>query len=163
VALLSQNAVHCGMSAGGHTRQKIRLSGLAEKRRYILDGRACSTLEEFAAHFSSVVLEDYQWRGNLDAFNDILRGGFGTPEQGFVLVWRDHALSKQRLGHAEMTRRLESLLQTCHPSNIPHFQVELADARAGQGPTLFDLLTEIIRDHGAGGTQAEDGVELILE
>ncbi|MCP3977199.1 MAG: hypothetical protein GY720_22140 [bacterium] len=26
-----------------------------------------------------------EWGRNLDAFNDILRGGFGTPEDGFVV------------------------------------------------------------------------------
>lgn len=39
---------------------------------------------------------------------------------------------------------------------------DLAAARSGQGPTVFDWLVEIIRDHGPGGTQAADGVELVL-
>jgi hypothetical protein len=28
---------------------------------------------------------------------------------------------------------------------------------------VFDWLVEIIRDHGAGGDQAEDNVELVLD
>ncbi len=68
------------------------------KRRYVLDGSRFATLGEFARYFSETVLEGYQWRGNLDAFNDILRGGFGTPEGGFVLVWRNHDRSRRALG-----------------------------------------------------------------
>lgn len=127
------------------------------------DGKAFTTLEEFAAHLSAVVLQGHEWRGNLDAFNDVLHGGFGTPDDGLVLVWRDHAISTRRLGHAEMARRFERLLETCHSSNVARIQAELESARAGRGPTLFDLLVEIIRDHGLGGTRAQDGVELRLD
>jgi hypothetical protein len=31
------------------------------------------------------------------AFNDILRGGFGTPEDGFKLVWRNSGSARQQL------------------------------------------------------------------
>ena len=66
---------------------------------YELDGADFSTLEEFAAYFSNRVLIDYQWRGNLDAFDDILYGGYGTPDGGFIIRWHNSALSRQRLGH----------------------------------------------------------------
>ena len=132
------------------------------KTEYVLDGSAFATLEEFSQHFSVRVLRGYHWRGNLDAFNDVLRGGFGTPDGGFVLVWRDHALSRSRLGHREMVNRLERIRQTCHLSNVAQVDSELVAARQGLGPTIFDLLVEIIRDHGEGGGEAEDGVELVL-
>jgi hypothetical protein len=138
------------------------MGGPIVKTEYMLDGSAFATLEEFSQHFSERVLGGYQWRGNLDAFNDVLRGGFGTPDDGFVLVWRDHALSRSRLGHAEMANRLERLRQTCHPSNVDRVDSELAAAHQSLGPTLFDLLVEIIREHGEGGSEAEDGVELVL-
>ena len=98
-----------------------------QKVHYVIAGGAFSSLEEFAEYFSRTVLRAHVWRGNLNAFNDILRGGFGTPEEGFVLVWRDHETSKERLGS-----------------------------------DLFDTLIEIIRDHGPGGAEAEDGVDLVL-
>jgi RNAse (barnase) inhibitor barstar len=132
------------------------------KHRYIIDGQKFSTLEEFAKHFSSVVLNGRAWNGNLDAFNDILGGGFGTPDEGFIIEWRNHELSKQCLGHAETARRFEQLLKTCHPSNIPRIKAELAAARRGVGPTLFDTLVAIIGEHAVGGAEAEDGVDLIL-
>jgi RNAse (barnase) inhibitor barstar len=133
------------------------------KPRYVLDGDAFATLGEFADHFSRVVLQDYCWHGNLDALNDILRGGFGTPDDGFVLVWHHHAKSRRDLGHVEAARRLERLLSSCHRSNRDSIRQRLDAARRREGPTLFDEIVEIIRDHGEGGEQAADGVELMLE
>ena len=68
------------------------------KRVYVIDGAKFSSFEEFVDYFSEVVLTDWQWNGNLDAFNDILWGGFGTPEAGFVLRWENSEVSRQKLG-----------------------------------------------------------------
>jgi RNAse (barnase) inhibitor barstar len=92
----------------------------------VIDGARFADLDGFAREFSRL-LRDYTWRGNLDAFNDILRGGFGTPENGWVLRWLNSERSRNALG-----------------------------------PTLFDQLVDIIRDHGPGGAQWRDGVVLEL-
>jgi hypothetical protein len=104
----------------------------------------------------------YRWQSNLDAFNDILRGGFGTPDEGFRLVWEYSDLSRERLGHVETARQLEFWLQCCHPSNRNSVAAQLQDAKAGKRPTIFEWLVEIIQDHGPGGKQSEDGVVLEL-
>jgi Barstar (barnase inhibitor) len=129
---------------------------------YEIDGRRFSTLEEFSAEVGRIVIPGAEWGRNLDAFNDILRGGFGTPESGFTLRWLKHVVSKERLGYPETIRQLELRLSRCHPTNRPQVAQELERARAGQGPTVFDWLVEIIRNHGPGGEQANDRVELIL-
>lgn len=95
-------------------------------RRYVLDGDAFADLGGFFAEVSRVMVPGRAWGRNLDAFNDLLRGGFGTPEGGFVVVWQHAARSKARLGD------------------------------------VFDTLVEILRAHGPGGPEAEDGVELVL-
>ena len=127
----------------------------------VIDGSRFADFAGFAEEFSRL-LTDYTWRGNLDAFNDILRGGFGTPEGGFTLRWDHSDLSRVRLGHAEMARRFEAVLETCHPTNQARVSEELDAARRGAGPTLFDLIVEIIRYHGPGGIEAEDHVYLDL-
>ena len=96
------------------------------KPEIIIDANEFNDLGGFAV--SEVVLRgQHCWNGNLDAFNDILRGGFGTPEPGFILVWRNHEKSRRDLART------------------------------------FDTLLEIIRDHGPGGDEAEDQVDLRLE
>ena len=129
---------------------------------YEIDGSRFSTLEGFFDEVSSVLIPGSDWGHNLDAFNDILRGGFGTPDGGFTLVWKNHLASRERLGYAETVRHLELRLRRCHPSNRDFVAEDLALAKDGRGSTVFDWLLEIIRDHGDGGSQQEDGVTLVL-
>jgi RNAse (barnase) inhibitor barstar len=131
-------------------------------KNYVIDGAAFSSLEGFFEEISRVVIPTAVWGHNLDAFNDILRGGFGTPESGFQLIWRNHAISKERLGYAETARQLENRLSRCQPASRKSIALKLAAARAGSGPTVFDWLVEIIQSHGTGGIEATDNVRLSL-
>ena len=126
-----------------------------------IDGAAFGTLEEFFDHFGAVALTA-PYGKNLDAFNDVLRGGFGTPEGGFRLRWLSHQTSRERLGYEETARQLELRLERCHPDNIPRVEEDLRQALSERGPTVFDWLVDIIREHGPGGCESEDGIELDL-
>ena len=128
----------------------------------IIDGSRFDDFDGFAREFSRL-LRDYTWHGSLDAFNDILRGGFGTPEDGFVLRWLNSARSRQALGWEATIAWYERTLTTCHPNNREHFRAELDRARRHEGTTLFDWIVEIILDHGLGGDQSGNNVHLELE
>jgi RNAse (barnase) inhibitor barstar len=132
------------------------------RRTYEIDGARFSTLQEFYDEIGRVLIPDARWGRNLDAFNDILRGGFGTPEGGFILRWLNSQVSRQRLGYPETIRQLQRRLQTCHPMSRESVQEKLDGARQGRGPTVFDWLVGIIENHGTGGSEAEDGVTLQL-
>jgi hypothetical protein len=79
-----------------------------------------------------------------------------------VLRWLNSELSRSALGYEATTQRLERLLLTCHPSNRSNIELRILRARRGQGPTLFDEIVEIIREHGRGGNESDDGVVLEL-
>lgn len=132
------------------------------KKVFQIDGGEFDTLEAFFEVVGRTLVPGAAWGHNLDAFNDILRGGFGTPETGFVIRWRNAGASRKRLGHAETVRQLRARLERCHPSNRKSVEAGIAAARAGRGSTVFDWLVEIILDHGEGGSQSQDGVELEL-
>lgn len=132
------------------------------KKIYTIDGDKFDNFEEFCDHLSWTLLSDCNWGGNLDALNDILRGGFGTPEEGFIIKWKNSSRSRDKLGYEETARRFENILEKCHPSNIERLTMALHLARKKQGQTLFELLVEIFLDHGSHGTQSESGVELVL-
>lgn len=87
------------------------------KAQYEIDGRDFATLEEFYGVVSRVLIPGTMWGHNLDAFNDILRGGFGTPEGGFILRWKNSMVSRERLGYPETVRQLDRRLSRCHQSN----------------------------------------------
>lgn len=130
---------------------------------YEIDGAEFETLEGFYEVVSRVLIPGSDWGRNLDAFNDILRGGFGTPEDGFVIKWRNSELSRERLGYQETVHQLEHRLTRCHPSNRSYVSAELEQARSGVGSTVFDWLVEIIKVHCLDGEEEIDGVELQLE
>ena len=128
-----------------------------------INGAEFTDLEGFFKNFQHRALLGTEWGHNLDAFNDVLRGGIGTPEGGFVLVWQHHALSRQRLGYAETARQLQRTLATCDSHNVASVRTDLAQALSNTGSTVYDWLLDIIHEHGPGGSEAEDAVELRLE
>jgi RNAse (barnase) inhibitor barstar len=128
-----------------------------------IDGSRFDDLDGFWDEVSRQLIPGADWGRNLDAFNDILRGGFGTPEGGFVLRWTNSEISRAALGHEETVRWLERKVAERSPGNVPAVRSDLEAARAGRGPALFDILVEIIHTHGTGGDEADDAVELQLE
>jgi len=75
-------------------------------KEYEIDGSRFTTLEEFYDEIERALdLKSDDWGRNLDAFNDILRGGFGTPEEGFTLRWKNHQVSCERI-REELTKML---------------------------------------------------------
>lgn len=128
----------------------------------ILDGRRIHSLETFWDEFERHLLRGVLWGRNLDAFNDVLRGGFGTPLGGFILKWENSEWSRAMLGYPETERQLKLRLTSYDPSTHQTVTDQLRRAQARVGPTVFDWLVEIIEVHGAGGEEAKDNVTLIL-
>ena len=129
---------------------------------YEIDGERFATLEEFYDEVDRV-MHLSRWGHNLDAFNDILRGGFGTPEGGFAICWKNHRVSRDRLGYPETIRQLKLRLERCHPVGREEVSGYLRDAEEDRDQTAFDWLLNIIRKHGPGGEEEQDRVELILD
>ena len=112
-----------------------------------IEGARCATLEDFYGEVSRVLIPGAVWGHNLDAFNDILHGGFGTPVGGFRLLWKQSEKARQSLGHLETARQLRLRLASCHPSSRTATAAKLTEAESGRGETVFDWLVEIIREH----------------
>jgi RNAse (barnase) inhibitor barstar len=132
------------------------------KLKFEINGKNISTLEDFYDEVSRVLIPGHEWGRNLDALNDILRGGFGTPDGGFILQWNNSSVSQERLGYGETARQLKMRAVSCHPSNRQHVAKELEEASSNRGPTVFDWLVEIIQNHCPGGAEEKDGIELLL-
>ncbi len=130
---------------------------------YKIDGKNFETLEEFYGEISRVIIPEEGWGHNLDAFNDILRGGFGTPDEGFTIKWLNSELSKEKLGYPETIRQLRKRLERCHPDNRECVKRQLERAEKSEGATVFDWLLNIILAHGPDGEESEDNVQLVLE
>ncbi|MBN2155257.1 MAG: barstar family protein [Candidatus Lokiarchaeota archaeon] len=113
---------------------------------FIIDGSKFSTLEEFYDHISTVFSLPSWWGRNLDAFDELFHSDI-LPAQGYHIIWKNIAVSQQRLGYEETVRQLSERLETCDPNNIAHIKEDLEKAQNGLGPTVFDWLIEIICDY----------------
>lgn len=124
---------------------------------YVLDGTRIKTLEDFWRVVGEAVNGPGGYFGrNLDALNDCLRGGFGTPDDDdFQFQWRNHAVSRECLGYEETVRQLQLRLARCHPTNRPHVSQDLAAARDGHGPIVFDWLVRIFENQAPGSLQLQ--------
>ncbi|MCB0961786.1 MAG: hypothetical protein KDA98_00510 [Acidimicrobiales bacterium] len=133
-----------------------------------LMGDRVDDFESFVKEVNRSLVPQYEeivghpWNGDLDAFNDILRGGFGTPEDGFVIRFVDADRFRRALGWPETIRWLEAKLDSCHGTNRDRVQAELDAARCHEGETLFDIILAIIWDHGPGGSEPTDLVHAVL-
>src|SRR5579864_2579933 len=126
------------------TADDVKTRNSRQKQVYEIDGIEFSSLEGFFDEVSRKPIPNAVWGKNLDAFNDILRGGFGTPEEGFMLRWLNANASREQLGFDETVRQLHRRLQVCHSSARPLVIEQLGQAESRSGKTVFDWLVDII-------------------
>jgi hypothetical protein len=115
-------------------------------KTYTIDGRGVRSFDDFveATNVGFVQQVGGKWNGNLDAFNDYL----SWPEEDeYELQLLNAAECARSLGHAAQATWLRQHFGTCPPSNADDIQSRLAQADAGQGQTLFDIIKEIIADN----------------
>ena len=124
-----------------------------DRREVVIDGETFSTLGGFYACVSDKLgSPNGRPVRSLDAFNDILRGGFGKIKTGESLHirWLNSEKSRKDLGYDATAAYYEKLLDRAHPSNRARLEEKLSDAREGKGATLFDILTALIRREDSG-------------
>ena len=121
------------------------------KKEVIIDGNDFSNLSEFYDEVEKKLTKNLGWKigRNLDAYNDVLRGGFGVYEYGeqIRLVWKNSIKSRKDLGYPETIRFKEEVLLSCHPSNKLDVRSEIQSLKENRGETLFEIITSITRSH----------------
>ena len=112
-------------------------------KTFTIDGRGVRSFDDFVEATNVGFIEQVggKWNGNLDAFSDYLSW---PEEKEYELKLVDAPGCARNLGHAAQAVWLRQHLGTCHPSNVTDMQSRLAQAEAGQGETLFDVIKEII-------------------
>lgn len=118
------------------------ISPAVESPTYVIDGNKVTTWPELVKSINSFI-PDSDWQGNsLDALDDILYGGYGTPNS-FVVIWKASDISHQSLGY-EATKD--------YYKQLPEFEQLYQE---GHIKTLFDTVVDIFKNH--------DNIELRLE
>jgi len=129
------------------------------RREFIIDGKNFSDIEGFYCEIDSLFTKNLAWKTghNLDAFNDLLRGGFGVHEYGepIKIIWKNFSKSRNDFGYGATVKHYERILTYCHPSNIGFEKDKLSDAKTRTGKTLLDIIVEIILDTNNSGHDCE--------
>ncbi|MCW1407685.1 barstar family protein [Rhizobium johnstonii] len=121
---------------------------MEEKKKFHIDGKKIRDLDSFFRELARQLFPDIpDWNYNFDGLDDMLGGGFGTPENGCVLFWDNHQLSRARLGHEETARVLEKRLKRSHSSARNEIMKQIRMAKRREGPTIFDDIVEIFERH----------------
>jgi RNAse (barnase) inhibitor barstar len=117
----------------------------------VIDGSHFSTLNGFYDEVEMLLAKGLDWQAghNLDAFNDLLYGGFGVmePFEKFTLIWKGSTKSRNDLGKEETIRYYERKLASNQRIKFEMFAEKLEKMKRGEGETLFDVLVEIIQTH----------------
>ena len=83
-------------------------------KEFILDGKKFNDMEGFYNEIDKLLTKDLDWKTghNLDAFNDLLRGGFGVHEyeEPIIIKWINYEKSKKDLGNETILTIFEIIL-----------------------------------------------------
>jgi len=118
-------------------------------KTFIIDGNNFSDLQSFYNEVVNVLTKDFadKFGRNMNAFDDILMGGFSKFEyqEAITLIWKNVEKSKIDLGWPETIKYIEDKLKKCHPSNIKSVENDLKLAKEGKGQTLFEIIVDRIK------------------
>ena len=120
-------------------------------RTLTLDGRRIRDLASFYAEINRVFMTGVDWPlgHSLDALDDMLYGGYGAldGDAPVTLVWTDFEKNRRDLS-IDVTRAwLQDKLDTPGRYDKARIRRDLDALEAGNGPTFFDLVLEIIAAH----------------
>ncbi|MBS0030374.1 barstar family protein [Chitinophaga sp. 22321] len=121
------------------------------EKQIVIDGNRINDIASFYQEINRVFMSGENWKigDSLDAFNDLLYGGFGviSSNEPVKLVWKNIERSRQVLGYDVTKHYYEQKLSPESPFNKAHFREKLEALNKGTGQTYFDILMEIIADH----------------
>jgi RNAse (barnase) inhibitor barstar len=116
-----------------------------------IEGAAIRDIPSFYAEVNRVFMagEDWMLGQSLDAFDDMLGGGYGaiTGREAVRLVWRDMADSRSALGIEVTAAQLREKLNRPDIFNVDLIRRQLDALARGAGATYFDTILKILRDH----------------
>ena len=89
-------------------------------RTFILDGNQFGDLDGFFCEIDKLLTKDLKWKTgyNLNAYNDLLCGGFGVHEYGepITIRWMNYKKSKRDLGD-ELFYRIVEITLNCNETD----------------------------------------------
>jgi len=119
--------------------------------KFIINGAVIVDIASFYVEINRVFMEDVDWKlgRSLDAFSDLLYGGFGAivSDETNEIIWLDSDKSKAALGYETTLRYYKDKLKPDSPFNKALFVQKIKELEHGQGKTYYEIIKEIISEH----------------
>lgn len=120
-------------------------------KEIIIDGHQIHDIKSFYEEINLKFMqgEDWQLGESLDAFNDLLYGGFGAVkgDEPINLIWKNFENNKKILGSDFTLEFYRQKLK--HPDiyDVEAINKSINELESGDGQSYFDIVLEIIADH----------------
>ncbi len=116
-----------------------------------INGANFQDIEGFYDELNRLVMKEENWKlgVSLDAFNDLLYGGFGIIKDydELEIIWLNSEKSRKDLGLETTKSYYQNKLEHPEIYNSKFIQEKLEELEAGNGQTYFEILLEIISEH----------------
>jgi RNAse (barnase) inhibitor barstar len=116
-----------------------------------IKGKDIADIPSFYEEINRVFMEAEDWKlGNsLDAFSDLLYGGYGILKdyEEVEVVWTDSKISREALGVETTKEFYRNKLNPESPFDKPLIRRKLAELEEDNGQTYFEILLEIFAEH----------------
>ncbi|WP_439558176.1 barstar family protein [Dyadobacter sp.] len=126
-------------------------TALSNSKQIVIDGNAVHDIPSFYDEVNRAFMQGEDWilGASLDAFSDLLFGGFGAIKgnEPVELVWLNQRRSREVLGFETTKAYYTEKLAPDSPFNKTHFTEKLKALESGEGQTYFDIILEIIAEH----------------
>jgi hypothetical protein len=111
-------------------------------KKYSIDFKGCENFNDFIIRWNRNMFNsfEYEWNGNLDAFNDLL----SWPENTYQIELINFEDAIKSLSYSENLKWNSEKLKKCHKSNIEKIEKEIENAKNKTGKVLIDIINEII-------------------
>ncbi len=124
---------------------------LATTKTLTIVGKDIHNISSFYAEINRVFMSEENWKlgENLDALDDMLRGGYGAI-RGYPcvkLVWKDIGVARSSLGLEATRTYLRAKLERPDLYNVDWINDQISALEAGTGQTYFEIILEIIAGH----------------
>lgn len=116
-----------------------------------IEGSSINDIASFYEEINRVFMAGEGWRigQSLDAFNDLLYGGYGALQgaQSVELLWHNMDHSRKALGYQTTRAYYLDKLRPGSPYSKNLFAEKLSALENGRGETYFDTIMAILADH----------------
>lgn len=117
----------------------------------ILEGKNIHDIPSFYKEINRVFMQNEDWElgESLDAFNDLLYGGFGILKDlsNIQLIWNSSKTCSQTLGYDTTKVYYLKKIEPGSPFNRAYHEQKLTELEAGNGRTYFQIILNIISEH----------------